>query len=262
MFVICPSYSQRGPTQGVEMLNDDEMLNLSEDPEWAFVEYERLVRERTNQAIQHGRDSESDTSMSRVDYISHVLAAARYYELRILEDWQVPSSNSNDIYEIHLNFLTDVNFATTQIRLKHARRQRRYSVALDPKTKSVIRHHLATIKELVDRLDVPEKKRNRLYAKINALENEVDRDRTRFDALMALILEGSSATGKAAENLEPVTKRIREITEAFGKVKEEEEEHTQQLPAPEERKRIEPPRPRLVAPRGARTGTMDDEIPF
>jgi hypothetical protein len=44
-----------------------------------------------------------------------------------------------------------------------------YSVALDSATKSKIRHHLQQIKDIVDRLEVSERKKEALYSKINAL---------------------------------------------------------------------------------------------
>ena len=79
---------------------------------------------------------------------------------------------------------------------------------------------------------------------------------------MALLLESSNAAGMAGENLKPLIDRIREITDIFGKAKAEEDERTPALPSSEERKAIEPPRRPLPAPKGRRTGTMDDEIPL
>ena len=244
------------------MLTDDEMLNLPDDPELAFVEFERITRQKLDGKLASALETEMDSTSVRVDYMSAVLAAARHFELDILTGWDLPkvpsSSSYHHFYDEFQQFLSDVNHVTVKIQLKHARRTCLYSVAFDPKTKAIIRHHLTQIKEIVDKLDVPEKKRNALYRKISALENEVDRDRTRFDAFMALFLESSNATGKAAENLKPLTDRIREISDIFGKAKAEEDEHTPALPSPDERKRNEPPR-RLPP---ARTGTLDDEIPF
>jgi uncharacterized protein YoxC len=87
--------------------------------------------------------------------------------------------------------------------MRHARRVRRYSVALDASTRRKIRHYLEQIKEIGDRLDASERKKERLYDKINALVEEVDKDRTRFDAAMDLVLEVSSAQEQTKDSSAP-----------------------------------------------------------
>jgi uncharacterized coiled-coil protein SlyX len=243
------------------MITDEELSNLPEDPEAAFIEYERLVRMRALDEIQQAIDQQSSADPARLEYISHVIAAAEHYQVPALKQWQVPGASENRLADMYQNFVSEVNFAIVQMRLKRAQRSKRYSVRFDPSTKELMRHHLRQIREIVDKLEVNEWKKNRLHARITALEDEISRDRTRFEVLMALVLEGSRTAGKAADNLGPVTKRIKDLVNIFGEAKEQEDTAAPpQLPAPEERKRIEPPK--KVAPPKQDFPTMDDEIPF
>jgi hypothetical protein len=125
---------------------------------------------------------------------------------------------------------------------------------------------LERIKNIVDGVEVSQRKKEALYSKINALADEIDRDRTRFDAAMALVLEVASTGGEAAEKLEPVRKWIDSIARLLGRAKEEEDAAAQGLPAPEERKQIEPPR-RSSAEKGKSACSddfddLDEDIPF
>jgi len=245
------------------MITDDELLNLPDDPELAFIQYETVLRERiiTNidQSDGYGVDE------YKIEYISHVLGVAKALDLQILDGWSVPSSNStsNAIDQDFKQLLTDVGYYTVQIRIKNARRIKKYSVSLDPAAKMKIRHHLEKIKEFVDRLDASDKKKEVLYSKITALENEVNRDRTRFDAVMALILEGAETGGEAGKRLKPFRELLDSVTGVLKAAKEIEESESPRLSAPETPKQIPPPKKQLPPPdESGSSGDLDDEIPF
>ena len=53
---------------------------------------------------------------------------------------------------------------------------------------------------IFDSLEVEEKKKEALFAKLSALEQEVDRDRTRYDAYAALSIEIAGVVGQVIEN--------------------------------------------------------------
>ena len=150
-----------------------------------------------------------------------------------------------------------------QIQIAHGRRVRGYSVRLDPSTKSKIRHYLEKIREIVDRLEVPLPKKEALSARITALSDEVDRDRTRFDAYAGLALEMATTGGEVAQRLNPVRKFLDSIAGLLGYAKQAEDARPS-LPAPHERKRLTPPRKeRLPAPEPPRQpDLLDDDIPF
>ena len=109
-----------------------------------------------------------------------------------------------------------------QIQIAHGRRVRGYSVRLDPSTKSKIRHYLEKIREIVDRLEVPLPKKEALSARITALSDEVDRDRTRFDAYAGLALEMAATGGEVAQRLNPVRRFLDSIAGLLGYAKQAE----------------------------------------
>lgn len=242
------------------LISDDELLNLPDDPELAFVQYERTLRDKLHTEInESGGYNEQSLQL---EYINHVIAAVKALELNILSEWMVPKVNEN-ISRLYDQFCSDVDHFTVQIRFKHVRRIKYYSIALDPTTKQKIRHHLTKIKEIVDRLEVPDKKREAFYSRIAALESEVDRDRTRYDAVMALILETADTSKEVVQRVKPVRKFIDSITALLKEAKDEEDKTSPGLPAPSERKRIEGPRNQPVTPETEEElQDLDDEIPF
>lgn len=242
------------------IISDDDLLNLPDDPELAFVEYEASLREKIFAEMRESH--EQDYRNIRLDYINHVIAAAKAFDIKDLRDCDGPQGN-DQTFEYYEWLLSEVVQYTVQIRIKNSRRVKRYSVALNSTVRQKIRHHLGKIKETVDGLDVPQSKKEALFDKIAKLEDEVNRDRTRFDAVMALILETAGTGGEAAKRLEPVRKFIDSITGLLKEAKEGEDKASPRLEAPNERKRIEGPPKKIAAPDPKKQPPdWDDEIPF
>jgi hypothetical protein len=120
--------------------------------------------------------------------------------------------------------------------------------------KEKLRHHLRQMREFVDKCEVEEKKKEALFTKINALEIEVDRDRTRLDALADLTV---TVSGIADNAIEPINKLLNSVARVFYGAQQEE---PKRIPPPAPRKRIEGPKHPVGMSKGA--GDMDDEIPF
>ena len=245
------------------MISDDELLNLPDDPELAFVQYEEMLRQRVQTEITNYQ-GQNDTAL-QIEYMNSVMSVAKALGLDVLQSWGDLEVNKKDdvIRAQYHQILADVASYTVQVRVRYARRTRSYSVALDPTAKQKIRHYLGQIKEIVDRLEVSDSKRERLYSKISALENEVSRDRTRFDAAMALILEGADTGGEAGRKLEPLRKLLDSITGVIKSASEDEERNIPRLATPERPKQIQPPRKELPSPKtDDGSSDLDDEIPF
>ena len=242
------------------MISDDELLYLPDDPELAFVQFEKSQRQVLYQELETSTGYNSD--ILYIEYINHVIASARALDLDILRDWAVPST-SGQIFEVFGRFSADVDHYTVQVRIRHARRLKRYSVALDPNTKRKLRHHLSSFRETVDRLEIPAKKKDAFYKKIAALELEIDRTRLPWDAVLDLVLETSDRSSEVVQRLEPLRKLIDSVTGLLKAAKDDEDERSPNLPAPEERRGVEGPRKQLAAPTTQESeGSLDDEIPF
>jgi len=244
------------------MADNEEYTDLPEEDEQAFIKLERKFRAELHQESRLANESEQNDYSPYLSYINRTVAAAKTLHLGILHDFEIPSHRAN-LWDAYQEFNTIVEHYMVQIQIVHGRRVRGYSVQLDPSTKSKIRHYLDKIREIVDRLEVPLPKKEALTAKITALTDEVDRDRTRLDAYAGLAVEMAATGGEVAQRLNPARKFLDSIAGLLGYAKQAEDARPS-LPAPHERKRLTPPRKeRLPAPEPTRQpDLLDDDIPF
>jgi hypothetical protein len=241
--------------------DDDEYPDLAEDPDVAFRQIEKKFRAELDEHLERSDGHNSDIFM--LSYINRTVAAAKTLEIEPIKDCEVPSPRNN-VWEEYQEFRTVIEHYLVQVQILHSRRVRGYSVRLDASTKSKIRHYLEKIREIVDRLGVPLPKREALTAKITALTDEVDRDRTRLDAYAGLALEMAATGGEVAHRLNPARKFLDNIAGLLGYAKQAEDARPS-LPAPHERKRLTPPqKERLPAPpeQPRQPDLLDDDIPF
>lgn len=232
-------------------MNQDDFLydSLPDDAEEAFLYLEAVFREECEQKIKEAHQEER-IDIYYIQYISKVLGAIS--ELGIESQFatrSVPSIEDVD-YQTYVNFSKDVEHYRTMLQIRRARRRKEFSVALDQATKIKLRHMLSQMREIVDRLDVSQSKKEALFAKINALQAEIDRDRTRFDIVAALWIEGSEKLGEGAEKLQPLREILDSIGNVFKQAKKFEGADTPRLPPAEKAKQLEPPK------------STSDDIPF
>lgn len=243
------------------MITDEELAQLPEDPELAFVEFERILRARLHQAEEEeSRIQFGDANPYRLEYMNKVLAAAKEYGIEALVQSQVPSANGR-IFEEYRQFVSDVDHFTTQIRIRHATKNRKNSVGLDGNTKRKIHHHIHQIRNAIDQAELPDAKRESLYEKLGRFALEVDKARTGLEAGMAIYIAVCDGIGQGFKKLESARRWVDSIAGLLGRAKEVEDSLRPILPPPTERRRLEPPRSRHPAPppKGA---DLDDDIPF
>jgi hypothetical protein len=228
------------------MCDEDFYSDLPDDNELAFLRLEnrfrRQLREKTEQKGQIAPDL-------YLEYINKVHAAVRALDLPILAQFKSPALGQavNGYSEIS----PEIENFIIQVKIRNGRRTKGYSVALDATTKEKIRHLIGQIRSMVDKLDVDIRKKEAFYARINALSDEIDRDRTKYGAYAALLIEMSNTAGKVARNLNPARKLLNNIGRLFGLA--------QDLESSEPQLRLEAPRRRLPPPNDAGAGTSDAE---
>src|SRR5258707_13512 len=127
----------------------DEYDNLPDDDEIAFVQLERGFREELIKTITQ-TSNQHPTSLAYLEYINRTIAAARGLTLPILQDQQTP--NLDQASGVYPSFGVAVEDCLIQIRIRHARRAKGYSVKLDHATREKIRHYLSQIRAIVDKL--------------------------------------------------------------------------------------------------------------
>jgi hypothetical protein len=243
------------------MITDEEIDSLPDDPEAAFVQYEAILREQVRLAnADHGYRG---WDVER-EYVAHVLAFVDTRALPLELPRNPPDDNEDGSFaRWYFNFVRAIDYYKAAARLRIAARKKEHVsvLRLSPDFKAQIGAHLAAIRKIVADAEVSESKRDAIFRRINNLQEEVDRDRTRTDVAMALWLEVTSAIGKGAKNLDPAIDRLERIVKVFAKAKDENEQ--QALMAPKERKRLAAP---TTAPAADTTKPpvkeLDDEIPF
>jgi len=235
------------------MISDEEIDSLPDDPEAAFVQYEAILRDAVRNANANteldyrGWDSERE-------YAAHVLA---FVDLKAipLDLPRNPPQADDAFHDWYQNFVRAVDYYKALARLQVSARKKEnitvLTLSLDFKTQ--IGGHLTAIRKIVAEAEVSENKRDAIIRRINNLQMEVDRDRTRTEAAMALLLDVTSAISNGAKNLDPAIDRIERIVKVLAKAKDENE--MKALTAPQERKRIAPP---TIAPEMPQSqGSMD-----
>ncbi|MGB8276590.1 MAG: hypothetical protein WCF20_01450 [Methylovirgula sp.] len=230
-------------------MSDDDFLydDLPDDPELAFLSLEAHFKKECEETIAKAHE-EQRLDIYYMQYISRVLAVIEELHLESQVSGRSIPSIEDVNFSTYVDFSKDVEHYRTMLQIRHARRRKEFSVALDTPTKLKLRHLLTQIKETIDKLDISESKKEALFSKIAALESEINRDRTRFDAVAALWIEGCEKLGEGVEKLEPLRKLIDSLGNLLGAAKKEEE--ALRLPAPKTPKQIEPPK------------ALDDDIPF
>lgn len=252
---------------GSRMTEQELYENMPHDPELAFIYCERFYREQCESKIKAAHP-EGDIGHFWAEYMGRVVAAIKELglETNFAQDRLPKVEDIN--YQTYLNFGQDVESFRTTLLIRNGRRTQGFSVRFDEASKLQLRHHLERMRELVGKLEVEDKKREALFNKINALQQEVDRDRTRFDALADLTIE---ASGVADAALEPVNRILNSIAKVFWGAKDEE---IKRLPPPKRPKQLEDkrevsdfgaarPEPQKTDDRTpTKRGDLDDEIPF
>ncbi|MGO8740375.1 hypothetical protein [Rhodoblastus sp.] len=230
---------------------------LPDDPEEAFLILETTFAEECNGRIALEEDrlgTDANLNPIYVQYISKVLGAIEALGLQSRFSTQSIPSVIDAGYNTYIDFVRDVEFYKTTLKIRTARRRREYSVSFDVNTKKKLLQMLARMKDIVSTLDVSDAKKEALFAKIAALESEIHCDRTRLDVIGAFWLELCSKVGEGVEKLEPLRKWVDSIGGLIADAKAQERGGVQQPSLPSPPKRLEPPK---AAPE-----TNEDGVPF
>jgi hypothetical protein len=239
------------------MISEEDFEVASEaSPEMAFVRLERKFRAAYEQNLE-GSDNGASFGHYTLEYMTHVVAAARALDLHLFDLWEPPATE-RDVYERYKDFRRTVDGFTVQIQITHIRSGARNSVALDPSEKTHLRAYAEKMKEIIEGSSLLPAKKERLFNKLNAFIAELDRDRTALQSFTDLVIALATAGGDAAKELEPAWKWVRLLGAILGARQEREQTH---IPAPP--KKIEGPKRQLPPPQKANgRPAMDDEIPF
>jgi hypothetical protein len=233
------------------MFKNIDFENLPADADAAFMTLVEHFRELLDQSLS-GREQE-DTRPELRDFMNNVLAAARELGIESFSSWTVPSYA--DVYSEYGEFDLFLKQYFLRVSIRRIKTAKVFSVSLDQAARERIHGLIAKIRKVIDSVDLEDRKKNSLFAKLNLFEADVDRNRTRFDNAMSFIIEAADAAKKVGESLNPLNEMLKRISEIMGHAKDKEPEDLQ-LPAPP--KKLEPPRKQIEGPKN----DDYDDIPF
>jgi hypothetical protein len=273
IWIVGPRTSYKLETsEGEEMsdgLIEDGFTNRPDDDELAFVHFEKMFRVSLDAELGKLQENEKDEYWDSYNhfmqtYINSVLASVRALDIDILRDW-INNPNRACDPDNFRQIKFDIDSTITEIKVRHASIIRKASVRIDNSIREKIRELINKIKITLDAIDIPGDRKESLLNKLNAFAAEVDRDRTRFEAYGALVIDAADVVAKVEKKLRPVRRWIEGISKLMHEAREIEEK-TAQLPSPN--KRLEPPKrqippPQKEAPQRPRGGdNFNDDIPF
>jgi hypothetical protein len=242
------------------MITDEEIEQLPEDPELAFIQFERILRERTREKVQTIPEDQWQhaTDPYFLEYITRVLAAAEEYEIESLKDSEIPPWEAN-FYVAYQKLIAKIDYFSTRVRLRNGKRNHRYSVGLDGNTKTKIHSYIEKIRIVLNKIEIPEPKRDTLFGKLDAFALEVDKSRTNLQAVTDIYLTVCTVIGEGFNKLEPVRRFIDSIAALMGRAKES-EDSLLALPSPT--KQLPFSLKQLAPPEANGRPLDDEEIPF
>jgi hypothetical protein len=228
--------------------------SLPQDPEQAFLILESEFRRECDERLQNTEGSDA-ARVIYAEYIAQVIAAITELGVEFQFGNRVPKIE-NVSYHTYLNFSKDVKHYRTKLEIRHGRRVQGFSVSFGVATKMRIKHHIDQLRDIFEKLDVEQNKREALLIRLTELQEEVDRERTRFEAFAALVIETGGVVGDVIEK-----SKILDLLNGIAKViwGSKKEENAKRLPPSTPPKRIAPPRPHRPT---RKRDEMDDEIPF
>lgn len=239
-----------------------ELAGLGSEQKFCLIE--QLARRRLAEARDEAEQGSpyGNISMSpkytEHDYAVLVSAAAIEFGITELADFELPYPTDETSERKCRMYRAQATQVSQRLLFRHGTNNA--TVGLDASTKEKIGHWLKQMREAVQAADVAREKKDRLFALIDQLQAEVDRERTPVHAAGQLWVTICTYMGEGAKKaLEPATPLIERICGALGLAKKAEEAQSKRLPPAKETKRIEGPN---ALKRNGSQKMLDEEIPF
>lgn len=242
-----------------ELIDDETLDSLPDDPGMAFVLFERACRKTMQDEIER-LDNGNSIQYLQLDFMHDVVAAAQHWNIPEIKDFRLPPT-ADFRWEKYEEFNRKVRFFVTTYRLQNKTARSLYSVELQGNHRDRIRTLVAHLKTAIDHADMPDWRKDRLRKRIVDFEKALDGKRISFsDAMVFAAALGAGLYG-LGEGADGMAKVIHEIVVAIGQSKEIEDETRPPIP------KLELPKPiyQIEYKDGSasfRRDDLDDKIPF
>lgn len=213
--------------------HDLEFPNISDDPLVGLFDLELHLRSRL--ASQRNPNSWEPER----EYLHSLKAYIDEYEIDC--PFNIPLHLRDDEISEYFREVEDfLRYAGARLGVKRLRGQKSgipVVLKLDTDFRKKIHDRLTQIRSFVEASDLSDRKKDSIYAKIASLRAEIDREKTRLEAFMALQLDIAESVGETAEKLKPAVDLLENLVKIFSR-------------APRDSGMLEAPadNPKLIAP--------------
>ncbi|KXF78536.1 hypothetical protein ATN84_01720 [Paramesorhizobium deserti] len=253
-----------------DFISKEELDELPEDESAAFLEFVRIARRKLQTRISElDPQDENDSEVAhdaRHGFVNVVTATARRLHIEPFASMEVPRVRDLS-YEDYRQFIADVDHYMTQMLFDGRSTSRRQTVGLSDDAKTKIRSKLFHLREALEKSDYDERTRNRLRARLDEFEKELEKSRINIVAVAWVAIEILATPGALMGSYDASLKLINQIMQTVGEEKLSEDER-RQLPPMEQPAALMPPRIKekktnSKADFGRGFGRdLDEEIPF
>lgn len=247
-----------------DFITQDELDELPEDPEAAFVLFASLAQGRlTDRQRSLNLDDRSDWEIlneARHGFMNVVVAAGRRFGIEPFLSMEMPKiANFGD--QEHKQFKSDLDFYITQIAVGNSMRGKRDSVNIPLSVKDRLRSYVTALKSEVERADLGEARRSALLDKLAKFEQELEKHRLTLLELTRVIVAVAAVPGALWASTEITFTLVNKVIQAVGEAKVTEDSERQSIAA-EPMKALSPPRAEKLNQVPRQPKVLDDEIPF
>lgn len=251
----------------VDLISEEEISALPDDPRRAFVEFTRVVEAHLRDELARCRNND-DTEQAdeiRYGYQSIILAAARKFDVQPFAQMELPRIDDyrHDRYK---QFRADLQHYLMQIRLSLAELDKSDSIPLPEKSTESIRGRIHALREAIDRDPfLTEATKARLHRRLTELEDELNRKRVRLWAVARVVFEIVAVPGAVNESRTALHEFASFVMREIGEAKVADNED-RQIPYQDEPVALLPPRQGDPQTQGLTSEELrardDEKIPF
>lgn len=252
-----------------DFINQDELDELPEDENAAFLEFVRIARGRLQERLTElnsNNDNDWDAIKdARHGFVNVVTATARQLKIEPFASMDVPRVKEMD-YEDYRQFISDVDHYLTQMLFTVRSTSRRESVGLSEEARTSIRTKLYYLREAIEKSDYDVRVKARLRARLDEFEKDLEKRRINYVAVARFAIEVIALPGALSSSYDITAKLVNQIIQTIGEEKISEDER-RRLPPVEKTAALIPPRAeekKKSEPDFGRgfSRDLDDEIPF
>lgn len=208
------------------LFSNEDFDLLPEDPQGKFVVFESVSRKNLVKEINTNPPEKAHNF--KTQYISTVAAAAD--ELGVQGLYNITSAPNPDVgFD---RFINSVNSIITKLRLRGVTLKSSTSVSVPSGIHDKIRNQVAVLKEIIEKSDFPQERKNSLYEKLDQLIIETSQQRTNFGKVMSIIAFVSMAVHGTTGFLADAPEAIATITSLIGTSKEVENGESLRIEGP------------------------------